>query len=459
MSVRVALAQRVSWQRLRAVLRSELNARGVDTAGMRAVLTACDRIPYRTASPPLPTAVELLAGGDDSSLSILLERHLQAASAAEVLARLGETAAREAEHVLAAGAGKGGQLRVRVSTKADRGGLHQVSAVRQYRSDGKRRSRTEARFELTEGRLRWLQQQHVAISGVTVGNDSSTFDQDLFVSLARYDAVAGTKGAGHQAALPPAVYQAFEHAMGCPTGTAIEAFASPFNHRADHPAGAFCTAFPDTDAAFGGASRFDAYVDELVGGSPPGPASPLGPVTTPTNTNAPTHTNAPTLTRAARRAIKFGRAAPAPPAPPAHEQLHRLLVVNPPFGPGDITSAVQSIAALAATEEAAGSRVRTSALLVVPARVSGEPAPHCALIEALPCCVDTMVLAGGSHLFMHGAAFRRTRQPPLQPHRHDSAVYFLSTHGAAAQLSEAVLSAVRAAFVTPHERTAERMIA
>lgn len=166
-----------------------------------------------------------------------------------------------------------------------------------------------------------------------------------------------------------------------------------------------------------------------------------------------THTNAPTQTRAARRAVEFGHA--LPPVAPRREQLHRLLVINPPFGPSDVTSAVQSIAALAAREEATASRVRTSALLVVPALASGTPAPHCALIEALPCLAGSMTLAGGDHLFMHGAAYRRTRQLPLQPHRHDSAVYFLSSHGSAAQLSEAVLCAVREAFAAPHHRPAE----
>ena len=238
MSARVALAQRLSWQRLRAVLRTELKERGVDTAGMRACLTACDRLPFRTAAPPLPTAAELLAGDDDSSLPVQFGRHLQAASAAEVLTRLREAA--EVAQVSVSRASEGSGLRLRMSAKADRGGLHQVSAVRQYRVDGKRKSKTEAKFPVTEARLRWLQEQHVAFSGIPITSDVSTFLRDLFVSLARYDAVAGGAGAGHQAALPPGVYRAFEHAMNCPPGTAIEAFSSPFNHRADRVTGYFC---------------------------------------------------------------------------------------------------------------------------------------------------------------------------------------------------------------------------
>jgi phosphorylated CTD-interacting factor 1 len=63
----------------------------------------------------------------------------------------------------------------------------------------------------------------------------------------RYDSLSGCKCA-YQAALPPPVMELLRSELGC----AHECFASPLNQYL----GSFCSAFTDTDAAFGSKGSF-----------------------------------------------------------------------------------------------------------------------------------------------------------------------------------------------------------
>jgi hypothetical protein len=69
----------------------------------------------------------------------------------------------------------------------------------------------------------------------------------IFTMALRYDSLSGCKCA-YQAALPPPVMDLLASELGC----AHECFASPLNQRL----GSFCSAFPDTDAAFGSKGSF-----------------------------------------------------------------------------------------------------------------------------------------------------------------------------------------------------------
>ena len=81
-------------------------------------------------------------------------------------------------------------------------------------------------------------------------------DQDIndriFSLLLRYNAINGTytEGAGFQAAIPGACFDALLKHLDC----CMECFASPLNCRYS----TFCSAFPDTDAMFGSVGSFFA---------------------------------------------------------------------------------------------------------------------------------------------------------------------------------------------------------
>jgi hypothetical protein len=80
----------------------------------------------------------------------------------------------------------------------------------------------------------------------------SEFHQALFVLLLRYKSI---QGPGFQAALGAACFDTLLDGLSC----AMECFASPLNCRYRR----FCSAFPDTDAAFGSyGSFFDFYPHE-----------------------------------------------------------------------------------------------------------------------------------------------------------------------------------------------------
>ena len=277
--------------------------------------------------------------------------------------------------------------------------------------------------------------------------------------MPRYDAVAGEAGAGTQAAVPAAVYEAFGHSWpraaavsgeggeggegeGWPT--VLEGFASPLNHHMPNqhigrgaralPPVCFGSAFPDTDAAFGGAGRFDTHSDAL---------------------HAPQHRS----TRGSRGGGRGGGA-------------HRLLLLNPPFGPREMLGLARTLEAelhaevvrsevvssTASPHAERGSARRaprpaqgctsTSALVVVPslaARGGGTP-PHLAALLASPHLAGSVRLAAGEHSFVHGIAHRISRRSPHRPHGHESVALLLSSHPAAREAAAAVLEAVRVAF-------------
>jgi hypothetical protein len=91
-------------------------------------------------------------------------------------------------------------------------------------------------------------------AGGTAGTDDgdaaydSRFHRALFRLLLRYKSI---RGSGFQAAIGPACFEALKADFGVD----MECFASPLNCRY----GCFCSAFPDTDRAFGGAGSFFAF--------------------------------------------------------------------------------------------------------------------------------------------------------------------------------------------------------
>lgn len=79
------------------------------------------------------------------------------------------------------------------------------------------------------------------------------FSQYVVAAVLRYRSVQGgsNKGGGHQAALSHEVFTVLEKDFG----VAMEGFASPFNARFSR----YCSAFPDTDAAFGSIGSFFSF--------------------------------------------------------------------------------------------------------------------------------------------------------------------------------------------------------
>ncbi len=86
--------------------------------------------------------------------------------------------------------------------------------------------------------------------------EETAFHADLFVLLSRYFAL---QGHGFQAACPEAVFLSLRRTMGC----VHECFASPLNCFY----GSYCSAFPDTDGAFGSAGSFWEWRPPAAGGS------------------------------------------------------------------------------------------------------------------------------------------------------------------------------------------------
>ena len=381
-----ALAERAAWLRLRSILRDESAI--IAAPLQRAVLSAFDRLPFTNKSPLLPSDDELgCTASVDSSLRVQLQR----AYAEPVLDRLIDAAARERKWLATVSAADGGSVRV-----TDAGpGLQRVAWHSPAAADDRRSS-----FTISSARFQWLCNAHQGESGATVASD-------IFRMLARYDAVSGTAAAGVQAAVPDAVYGAFEQAAG--GGAALEAYASPLNHRMHRTPSRplrFGTAFADTDAVFGGVGRFEACAARLLadGGGDGGAAEP-----------------------------------------------HQLVVVNPPFGPRDMLS----MAAALEQQLAARRCGALTAVVVVPtlsARAAGgemapRTAPHMAALEASPHIVASARLAAGQHVYVHGLAHRRTRvRSVLRAAAHESALLVLSTHPERARLGGAVADAARRAF-------------
>jgi len=346
------------------------------------VLSAFDRLPFTSKSPLLPSVDELSCTADAS-----LRVQLQRACAEPVLDRLIDAVAREREWLATVSTADGTVRVTDAGPGLQRVAWHSPAAAVDHSS-----------FTISNVRFRWLRDTHQGASG--------TFAIDLFSMIARYDAVSGTAGAGAQAAVPEAVYGAFERAAG--DGAALEAYASPLNHRMHRPPSQplrFGTAFADTDAPFGGVGRFETCAARLLADGGGGGGG--------------------------------GAAAP-----------HQLLLINPPFGPRDMLSMA---AALEQQLAARRDGVPLTAVVVVPtlsARAApGGEAPHMAALEASPHIVASARLAAGQHAYVHGLAHRRTRvRSVLRAAAHESAVLVLSTHPERARLGGAVVDAVRRAF-------------
>ena len=248
----VAAAQRASWIRLRGALLQMLHGDSSPPSTVRSALTAFDALPFR--SPPidaawLPTAVDLQHAGLPPPLSSAVDEE--------------RVALRAVTHTA-------GDDRVRlVHARLDASS----SLVLESAAPG---VPSRVAFTIADERLEWLRRAHDGIDGARVGHGDghgddarceARFRRALFMVLARYDAFAGTHGAGSQACVPPEVFAALEAHFGAARGSVFEAFASPLNHRlvmrdADggvegHGDGAapprFFSAFPDVDAPFGGA--------------------------------------------------------------------------------------------------------------------------------------------------------------------------------------------------------------
>jgi hypothetical protein len=84
----------------------------------------------------------------------------------------------------------------------------------------------------------------------------TAFHSALFCLLARYDML---QGAGLQSSMHGSVFDILLQHYDC----RLECFASPLNSRYER----FCSAFPDTDAAFGSVGSFFDYDFSSVGGS------------------------------------------------------------------------------------------------------------------------------------------------------------------------------------------------
>jgi len=85
------------------------------------------------------------------------------------------------------------------------------------------------------------------------GIADARFLQSLFVLLLRYQTLQGTftQGAGFQAAIPGTVFDVLRESFN----VKMECFASPLNCRY----GRYCSAFPDTDSAFGSVGSFFTF--------------------------------------------------------------------------------------------------------------------------------------------------------------------------------------------------------
>jgi len=104
------------------------------------------------------------------------------------------------------------------------------------------------------GKLRALYCRH-SLGGAPLSAEGTpehdAFAAASFALLARYEALGG---AGYQAAVDGAAFDVLKRRLG----VGCEAFASPLNCRY----GRFCSAFPDTDAAFGSLGSFFDFAPE-----------------------------------------------------------------------------------------------------------------------------------------------------------------------------------------------------
>ena len=394
MAPRLALAQSVLWQSLRTQLRADV----AGTATSSRLLKSFDSLPYRSniGRSWLPDVDDLRAvvGG---SLSDRLEQ--SAESARVQLLQVASASDDPRGHVIDV-----------IDKGARQGHLHAVLLQNQSSVDlellmancvvqlrrGELRSalqdirREFSEFTISEPRLRWLRAVHYARQGAASPSES-LFRTDLFRMLARYEGLAGLNGAGNQAAVPHQVYSCFESWAGAPNGSAVEAFASPLNHRMEPAMESrvqFGSAFPDVDAPFGSLGRFT----EL-------PRLPRG-------------SDEPRLPRGSDGWTDGRTDGRTPPRLP-RGSAHTLVLANPPFFQPTLDALEPKLRDLL---RAAPDAI---ALCVVPATGAREPseAPHVQALRASPLTRGSINLPAGEHAYASGVAHRLTWREPSATRR------------------------------------------
>ena len=393
-----AVAQRRAYIDLRALLRSEIVSAELSTAAQRAVLSAFDRLAFTRSNEAsdelVPSRCALARCDDESSVKLILQRGgLPPSAVSGIIGKLTalsddwerrRDSLRTADHVEA--------------PTIDLAHAQASYAAVRWRNN---------LFRLKKNRLDWLLRCHTVASAPTP--DPLPFAHSLFTLLCRYDALCGDGGggAGNQGAVPASVYSALEDWAGEPRGAAVEGFASPLNHRlmavdfrALGPPPWYGSSFLEVDAPFGGgASLFLAN----------GEAAAAFQARLPRRIDSATH-------RSEEPATDTGGGTNEAPH-------HRLLLLNPPYGPREMSSMIDSLDALFRTESAwvppvrtqgcihptASKAVRTTALVVVPhTHGHRDPSPHHARLASSPWLVGSAILAPDEHVgFVDGRAHER----------------------------------------------------
>ena len=382
----LAQAQRAAWARLRGELVRRLRDGSAPVQSIRIAVSAFDALPLIASPQPgaswLPSADEISHSDLQSALHDADLGHCAAATVIDSL-----VAAATAEcHTLSKVAALDDQSRIAIRS----GRLHSVWRVGSGETRG-----SEPALLVSGRRLRWLRRVHKACRCEHDGDDGDDDDDEqrfrrrLYRLLARYDAFAGgLGGAGSQAAVPPEVFATLEAWANVPAGTALEAFASPLNHRIAPGASAmlqpwFGSGFPDVDKAFGGRGSFFS-ISSL-------PHDRLSP------TLQGTHYSEGARGPHARGPHAGGDGGVSPLLP---------LIANPPYLPALMARLTPALERLLTATGAPP----TAAVVVLPApcppsrdRPEHE-APHARSVSLSPLCRARRVLPAGEHVFAPGVS-------------------------------------------------------
>ena len=235
---RLAAAQRAAWLTLRSKLHPGVE--GLSVQATKRIFTAFDYLPFdpreRIDATWLPDEDMLRSRMVTAGLNVegvaRLEAYLQIARAA-LQPSTAQAQCPDARHIQIVDEGR------------SQAHLHSIV----WADEASRQAGVRTTFTISKPRLEWL--RNVYRSPHPGDATEAAFRASLFRLLARYDGLSGVSGAGNQAAVPPAVYEAFEDWACAPRGTVIEAFASPLNHRltptspvVERPF--YCSAFPGT---------------------------------------------------------------------------------------------------------------------------------------------------------------------------------------------------------------------
>ncbi len=177
------------------------------------------------------------------AVDLLLVRELEAAQAPRDLAL-------QAARAMEAAAAAASRWVARSPARA-----HKPVAIRRVLRRGNRMvtvaSGSQA-HDVTEEHLTRLRSMWNGGAAQSVAESDAGFRMDVFCLLQRYASLGGD---GFQAALPPRAFAVLRHRFGVHG----ECFASPLNCAFED---SFCSAFPDTDSAFGSRGTFfDVFVE------------------------------------------------------------------------------------------------------------------------------------------------------------------------------------------------------